>query len=117
VTRLYYILDRDGNPLALEPGPYSLVAWAEWFQSHDRTIAFDIVDEHVSVSTVFLGLDHNFFGDGHPPVLWESLVIGGSLDGYQIRYTSREGALVGHRRIVSAVHLTAQIDAAPESLP
>jgi hypothetical protein len=54
-------------------------------------------DAHVS--TVFLGIDHNFTGEG-PPVLYETTVFGGPEDDYQERYTSRELAEAGHRAVV-----------------
>lgn len=49
----------------------------------------------VSVSTVFLILDHNYF-DG-PPVLFETMVFGGEDDQYQARYCTYEEAVLGHR--------------------
>lgn len=52
----------------------------------------------VTVSTVFLGINHQF-QDG-PPILWETLVFGpkDELDGR--RYTSREAAIIGHNLFV-----------------
>ena len=54
------------------------------------------------VSTVFLGLDHNYSPFG-PPVLWESLVFGGPLDGEMDRYSSRAQALAGHQALCQRV--------------
>lgn len=52
------------------------------------------------VSTVFLGLDHNFSGLENPldyrPVLWETMIFGGPNDQEMWRYCSREEALKGH---------------------
>jgi hypothetical protein len=53
------------------------------------------------VSTVFLGIDHSF-GDG-PPVLFETMVFGGKMDGHQLRYTSWVKAARGHALTVSWV--------------
>jgi hypothetical protein len=53
----------------------------------------------VEISTVFLGLDHNFSGTG-PPVLWETMIFGGLENQYQRRYDSEEAALEGHARAV-----------------
>jgi hypothetical protein len=100
-----YILDADGEPVLCD----DLIAWVEWFErtrlDRSRVIAQD-VDERdpaktVMVSTVFLGLDHQF-GDG-PPVLWETLVMGGVLDGQMNRYTSRAAALRGHQAMCERV--------------
>jgi len=71
-----YILGPDKIPVA-EPDLYK---WAQWFQCNDdaRVVARDQIGES-RVSTVFLGLDHNFMGDG-PPILWETMVFGGHMD-------------------------------------
>ena len=44
----------------------------------------------VSISTVFLGLDHRF-GKGEP-LLFETMIFGGKEDGYQNRCTTWEQA-------------------------
>jgi len=55
------------------------------------------------ISTVFLGLDHNFTGEG-PPVLWETMVFPELPSGeIQKRYSSHEDALAGHEKIVEKV--------------
>jgi hypothetical protein len=54
----------------------------------------------VEVSTVWLGLDHNF-GAG-PPLIYESMVFGGPLDHVQQRYPNRVAALAGHDQLVAA---------------
>ena len=77
-----------------------LIEWGVWFQTADRDVAKTTVGE-VLVSTVFLGLDHNF-GEG-PPVLWETMVFGGPLDEETDRYTSREDAEAGHAAMVERV--------------
>jgi hypothetical protein len=60
-----------------------LMTWAKWFGKAERHIGDDTV-EGVRISTVFLGLDHSF-GAGSP-VLFETLVFGGPLDGEMDRY-------------------------------
>jgi hypothetical protein len=103
----YFVLDVDGEPL-----PVDLDTWAEWYtpDNMDKRIVARDRDEapgatDVLISTVFLALDHNFTNDG-PPVLWETLVFGGPLDGEMDRYTSRAAALAGHqamcRRVAAA---------------
>ena len=99
----HYILDEHGEPKAVD-----LVTWAYWFEAstnnRTRVIAQD-KDESgettVMVSTVFLGLDHNW-GDG-PPILWETLVLGGDLDGEMTRYSSRDDAMRGHQDMCAKV--------------
>jgi hypothetical protein len=64
----------------------------------------------VTVSTVFLALDHSF-GDG-PPVLWETMVFGGPADMDQQRYTSREAAEAGHVEAVTWARSACDADGA-----
>lgn len=92
-----YTLNASGKPV---PEP-DLITWARWFESADRTVGSDQIGES-RVSTVFLGLDHNF-GEG-PPVLWETMVFGGELEGEQNRCAgSREQAEAMHAKMVERV--------------
>ncbi len=90
-----YILDADGNPVPCD----DVLEWAKWFQGADRCVAKTEISDGVNVSTVFLGLDHNFMGG--TPVLWETMIFGGPHDQYCDRYTSREDALRGHEMAVA----------------
>ena len=96
-----FILDERGDPVAVD----DLLEWGQWFEVNRerRKLAVDTLGD-VTVSTVFLGLDHNF-GESGPPVLWETMVFGGTgeLEDYQERYSSRADALDGHRRAVALV--------------
>jgi hypothetical protein len=69
------------------------------FSLDQRRVAYDIVDIGLEVSTVFLGMDHNPFGD--VPVLFETLIIGEDYDGYTARYTTWEEAEAGHKDVVN----------------
>jgi hypothetical protein len=92
----FYNLDDAGEPV-----PVSGVL--DWRSPCDprRAVANSEVGS-ARVSTVFLGLDHNFCGKG-PPVLWETMVFGGKHDGVQERYTTRDAAEIGHQQIVELV--------------
>ena len=92
-----YTLDEKGTPVH-EP---DMMTWARWFESADRKVAKETIGE-AEVSTVFLGLDHNW-GDG-PPILWETMVFGGPLDQEQERCSgSREQAEAMHAEMVAKV--------------
>jgi len=102
-----YILDDKGQPVICD----DLMTWGRFMASSDRRVAQDM-DEgdtttgvHVRVSTVFLGLDHNYDGEG-PPVLWETMVFGGVMDQEQVRYTSLADALAGHQEMCARVRET-----------
>ena len=86
-----YILDADGEP-QMEP---DTLKWGAWFETAERHVLHDKLPNGVRVSTVFLGLDHNFGMDG-PPVLWETMIFGGPHTDYQERYTSKSEAIKGH---------------------
>lgn len=92
-----YILDETGSPVA-QP---DLMEWAVWFDKSNRHVAKETIGE-ATISTVFLGMDHQW-GDG-PPVLWETMVFGGSMDQEQDRCSgSREDAEAMHKRMVDRV--------------
>lgn len=68
-----------------------------WSDEHRRVASTRIGGVHVS--TVFLVIDHAFRDDG-PPVLFETMVLGGFFDGLQRRYCTRDAALAGHAEVV-----------------
>ena len=86
----------DENHVA-RPAP--LMEWAEWMQRTDRRVAVDVIGDS-KVSTVFLGVDHRFFGEG-PPLLFESMIFGGLFDQDQRRYSTWEEAVAGHAEMVA----------------
>lgn len=48
-----------------------IITWGRWFESSERIVRQEWIG-NIWVSTVFLGLDHNF-SDRGPPVLWETM--------------------------------------------
>lgn len=106
MTARYYTCDDNGNPIPTD----DILEWGRWLENTDnRRVAQDLdeADEGktIRVSTVFLGVDHSF-GFGGPPVLWETFVFGGLLDGEMDRYTSKEAALLGHQQMCERVMAT-----------
>ena len=71
----------------------NLYEWACLFKGADGRVA-RTAHGGVIVSTVFLGLDHNW-GDG-PPLLFETMVFGGEHDEEQERYATWDEAVAGH---------------------
>lgn len=92
-----YILNDDGEPVP-EPGLYR---WGRWMGTHNRHLAQNRVGK-IRVSTVFLGLDHDYTRQG-PPVLWETMIFGGNFDDSQWRWHTRQEALAGHERALFMV--------------
>ena len=79
---------------------YDLMKWGKWFETAERHVA-DTKIGKVRVSTVFLGLDHNW-GMGKP-ILFEMMVFGGKHDQYQERYHTWEEAERGHQKALKMV--------------
>lgn len=92
-----YLLNDAGEPVAVS----DLFVWARGFGALKRQVAVDTVGG-LRISTVFLGLDHNF--GGGPPVLWETMVFkdGESVDMNRCA-GSREQALAMHEAMVKKV--------------
>ena len=83
-----------------EPVQVSSEEWGEWFEKADRHVGTDTVGD-VSISTVFLGVDHQF-GDG-PPLLFETMIFGGEHDGYRERCSTYEQAEAMHQKAMELV--------------
>lgn len=94
----YY--DRHGSPITLH----------EWGELHEDPEYKILVQTHLSecwVSTVWLGIDHNFFGSG-PPIIFESMVFPLDEAGYvsfsdeldQRRYATEQEAQAGHEALI-----------------
>lgn len=92
----HYIL--IGREVIFEPDWHR---WCVWFEGADRFVA-RTGNADLAVSTVFLGLDHNFSGRG-PPLLFETMIFGGPHDGKQRRYATYDEAEAGHREATALV--------------
>lgn len=67
-----------------------------------RHVALTHLDNNVTVSTVFLTLDHALIPDSKP-VLFETMIFGGPHDQDQWRYYTWDQAGRGHYAIVGAL--------------
>lgn len=81
----------------------TLREWVKQFELIDnRRVGYDYINE-CEVSTVWLGIDHNYIYNG-PPILFETMVF---LDGisniYQERYSTWQEAEEGHQRAIQWV--------------
>lgn len=88
---LYWILDAERRPVPAA----DVLEWGHFFESGERIVKQTELGD-VRVSTVFLGVDHRWFGGG-PPLLFETMIFGGPLDQWQWRYASWDDAETGHR--------------------
>jgi hypothetical protein len=92
---MYY--DRLGNPISME-------RWGILHADYDYlVIAKDVLvinELPVEISTVWLGIDHNF--GRPPPLIFETMVFGPGTpsDLYQDRYSTEEQARQGHQHVL-----------------
>lgn len=93
---MYY--DWDGNPITAGQ-------WSAAFME-ERHVGNDVV-YGINISTVYIGINHRFDDDG-PPLIFETMVFGGDMDGEMWRYGTREEALAGHQVAVSLVEEAAR---------
>lgn len=78
-----------------------LMEWATYFETADRRVA-NTEEDGWRVSTVFLGLDHQY-GEG-PPLVFETMVFEGSFSDLLCwRYSTWDEAEAGHQRAVTLV--------------
>lgn len=95
ITNLY-ILDAKGEPCNAK----DLFSWGEWMSRADRRVDRTVIGE-AAISTVFLGMDHSLSIKPESPLLWETMVFGGDLDGEMLRCSGdRKNAEALHERMV-----------------
>lgn len=76
--------------------------WMRWFVQSGGSVRIGMtrISPRVGVSTVFLGIDRRLFGIGRRPLVYETMIFGGPLNGEQGRYSSWDDAEAGHRAAV-----------------
>jgi len=90
-----YILDGK-NPILCD----DIDAYGDWMWNNNTRISRETVGES-EISTIFLGLDHSF--NGKIPILFETMVFDGPLDGEMIRYATWDEAMIGHKVMIKKV--------------
>jgi hypothetical protein len=86
-------------------------AWAKWFENSSNRIVTKEDINDVTVSTVFLGIDHAF-RESSPPILFETMVFGGPLNEEQNRCSTWDEAEAMHAAMVKRVR-NANLDRKP----
>lgn len=105
----YILVDREPVP---EP---DMEKWGAWFQNANRIVRKDTAKVsldgkpigNIEVSTVFLGIDHAF--GGGKPLLFETCVFGGALDGEYERCSTWEAAEKMHEKMCERVKLNVRL--------
>jgi hypothetical protein len=96
MTNKHYILNQNHEVIETD-----LLTWAKFIEKENRIIKQETLPNKKWISTVFLGLDHNFSQDG-PPLLFETMVFpekGNFEDLDCKRYSTWEEAEKGHEEL------------------
>jgi hypothetical protein len=89
----FFIMDADHNVRPVD----TMEEWVHVFDLDNNVVA-QTGNDNIFVSTVFLGINHNFWGEG-PPILFETMIFGGKMDEYQHRYHTYDEAVSGHNMV------------------
>ncbi|MFN6488243.1 MULTISPECIES: hypothetical protein [unclassified Nostoc] len=74
--------------------------WDLWLTSSNTTVMLNEIKDCI-ISTVFVGMDLNLaYGE---PMFFETLVMGGALNGKRNRYSTWDEAIQGHLKICTQV--------------
>ncbi len=97
----YYKLDEDKNV-----SESSLEEWATFIEKTFPINYVHVGDDTVygrRVSTVFIGVDHNFNPYSKIPLIFETMVFDGDTPIYQDRYSTWKEAEEGHKDAIEWV--------------
>lgn len=101
----YKLVDKKPVPVNAEMGSREWLEAVLVIENGQNRVFQDFVDdgaEEIHVSTVFLGIDHGF-GRGDEPILFETMVFGGKLDGDQARVATWDEAEKKHAEMLARV--------------
>jgi hypothetical protein len=109
--------------------PVKSAEYFEWIvQDPDHGVRKVLTDEYLSgtdeilVSTTFLmGINHRWM-NGTEPLLFETMVFGGTMDHAQWRYSTWEQAEAGHQEVLDQLlrempHLVKKVEPPRERVP
>lgn len=91
------MFDRDGKPIDSEE-------FDRLFSDMDYRRVGETIIGDIKISTVWLGVNHNFGSEG-PPLIFESMIFGGNddLNECQWRYPTFAEAMIGHCKLIKLV--------------
>jgi hypothetical protein len=93
--RRFWLMDELGNLTQAK----DIDDWSQKMEWDHTQIELTGNDD-IYVSTVFLGIDHNWgFEDEKRPILFETMVFGGEYDELQFRYCTIDEARAGHKDV------------------
>ena len=99
---ILYTLDEHKNVVPVRTMQERLAAYRWYEEPGNRRVAYHETGD-TSVSTVFLIVDHRFDSTIGPPIVFETMVFGGPMDGLQWRYCTWDEAAQGHTKACAKV--------------
>jgi hypothetical protein len=91
----FFVIDADHNVRPVD----TMEEWVHVFDVDNNVVA-QTGNDNIFVSTVFLGINHNFgFSEDTRPILFETMIFGGKMDEYQHRYYTYDEAVAGHNMV------------------
>ena len=118
---IYKLVGKEAVPVETRGSPDWFKAVMVLEEGRNR-VCRDTVDDvtengsiTIDVSTVFLALDHSF-GRAGPPLLFETMVFGGKLDGEQERCATWDEAEKMHAKYLARVLATVSPNAKSRSM-
>lgn len=111
--KIYYILDENKQPVECDAA--TMQAFLE--KEENQRVALDEIPGGVIVSTVFLGINHNWSSVRSIPILFETMLFdtGDEWEGEtQWRYCTYEEAVAGHKETVERLIKENQIPVFPK---
>lgn len=94
---IHYFLNKDHTYK-----PCDLMTWAKQYEELEKHVANDEING-CRISTIWLGLDHNYYNPGDP-LVFETMVFNSSgEDKYCMRYSTWEQAEAGHQEAIEWV--------------
>lgn len=86
----FYVIDKYNKVK-----PATSAEWLEWRGGKKAEIAYTKINDSISISTIFEGIDCSS-DDGSDPLLFETFIMGGKYGGETERYATGEKAERGH---------------------
>jgi hypothetical protein len=106
VVDLYF--NKEGEPISQEG--WEAVMFTDYQIVRKTSIWDALFTPIIEVSTVWLGMKHNWSGEG-PPIIFETMVFGSKeFEDYQWRYATEAEAIAGHEEVVKLVRLDEGLD-------
>ena len=101
-----YILLEDHTPVPIESDHESLTIWANWMSNCENIIVKQEEIDGFKISTVFLGLDHNWYSSDRP-LLFETMIFHSNFkstdEEYKERCSTWDEALIQHAQTVEFI--------------